>query len=121
MRRREIEKKLNVAFSELTPDVLDKILTKCEKKKGFEKVNFMEKEKKLRKNSFHNYKLVGVLSVFIIFMGLFGFGYYNAIYSIDSIVELDINTRLRKQVNDEKNKEDVYVKEKVDDLQGKDE
>lgn len=38
----------------------------------------------------------------------------------DSIVELDINTRLRKQVNEEKSRENGYVKEKVDDLGRKD-
>lgn len=35
MRKKEIEKKLNLAISNSVPEVLDNILAKCEKKKGF--------------------------------------------------------------------------------------
>ena len=37
MKRKEIEKYLNTAVSNSVPDVLDNILEKCEKRKGFKK------------------------------------------------------------------------------------
>ncbi|MBQ9072393.1 MAG: PepSY domain-containing protein [Bacilli bacterium] len=101
MRKREIEKQLNQTISNSVPDVLDNILAKCEKKKGFEsKVSIMEKEVK-QKNKFSIPKLATAFAALVIvgICGVFGFNRYDSLYKVDSIIEFDVNPSVELEVN----------------------
>ncbi len=107
MRKHEINERLKQIVSDITPDVMDQILTLCKDKEGW---NDMRKEKenkelaleeKKEKVKFFNPKLLGaVAAMFICAFGIFGFTQYqNANYSVDSIIDFDVNPSVEIKVN----------------------
>lgn len=102
MRKKEIEKRFNFAISNSTPNVLEDILAKCKKKKGFNKeVYVMKKEVKTEnKKRFFTPRLAGGLALAsVCICGVFGIGLYNKKYKVDSIVNFDVNPSVEIKVN----------------------
>lgn len=100
MKRKEIEKYLNTAVSNSVPDVLDNILEKCEKRKGFK--NKVIKMKTEEKKKVFNYKLIGGLCCLILVLGLagiFGFNQYNKSFKVETVIEFDVNPSIELKVN----------------------
>ena len=115
MKKREIEKRLNQTISNIVPDVLKNILTRCEEGEGVKNMNFVKeneliekKEKKKRINLFTP-KLAGALATFAICLfGIVGFTQYqNSNNAVDSIIDFDVNPSIEIKTN--KNEKIVEV------------
>ena len=94
MTNREIEQKLKNAAENCTPDVLDRIMSECDTKKG--DVIIMTE----RKNSFTK-KFAAIAAAIIVVAGVagFGFNYYRTANSIVSTVSLDVNPSIELKLN----------------------
>lgn len=103
MRNKEVEKRLNLVISNSVPDVLDNILEKCEKKRGFNLNMAKSKTKEENNNWFPKYALAGGLAVLVFGISL-GINQYNSLYKANSIIEFDVNPSIELKVN---KKEDV--------------
>ncbi len=106
MKKRDVEKYINIAVSNSVPDVLDDIILKCEEKRGFSK-NMKTKEVNIEKKSFFlTPKFIGGACAAVLLLGIVGFtgvNQYNRYFSVDSIIELDVNPSIELKVNkDEK-------------------
>lgn len=103
MRNRKVEEMLNKAVSNSVPDVLDNVLKKCEKKKGFsdmENAEIVKNEEK--KKVFWTPKLVGGICVFVLLFGVLGFvgvNQYNNVFKAESIIEFDVNPSIELRIN----------------------
>lgn len=104
MKNRDIKYKLNNEVSSLVPNVLDNILEKCEKKKGFKEQ--MNKEKASEKKKIFTIPRLAIgLCAIVLVMGIFGFNYYNNL-KVMSVIEIDVNPSIELEVN----KEDKIIK-----------
>ena len=103
MREREVRRRLSRAISNSVPDVLDDILEKCEKKRGFDfKMAQSRTSKNEKKVLFPKYAMVGAVLVCIVFLG-FGITKYNNVNSVESVIAFDVNPSIEIKVNkDEK-------------------
>lgn len=102
MRNREIEKRLTQAVSNSVPNVLDDILIKCEKKRGFEKKVIKKKEKIPNQEKFRfRPVLVGTLAFILLFtLSLMGINQYNKTYKVASTIEFDVNPSIELEINE---------------------
>lgn len=108
MRNKEVEKRLTQAISNSVPDVLDDILIKCEKKKGFEKK--MVKKVENKKIKFMSPRLVGALAMAMVFaLSLFGIYQYDNVYKVYSTIEFDVNPSVEIEVNKKEEIIKVYA------------
>lgn len=104
MKNRDIKYKLNNEVSSLVPNVLDNILEKCEKKKGFKEQ--MNKEKASEKKKIFTIPRLAIgLCAIVLVMGIFGFNYYNNL-KVMSVIEIDVNPSIELEVN----KDDKIIK-----------
>ncbi len=95
MRNKEVKEKINTAISNSVPDVLDDIIIKCEKKRGFKK-NMKQKEN--NKSNIFNPKAFGVLATAVVCVfAVFGFGLYNK--SGVSTIDFDVNPSIEIKTN----------------------
>lgn len=101
MRNKDIEKRLTQAVSNSVPNVLDNILVKCEKKKGFEKKVVKKKEQVKTKDKFViRPRLVGAFAMVMVMAFTFvGLTNYNSNYKVDTTIEFDVNPSIEIEVN----------------------
>ena len=101
MRNKDIEKRLTQAVSNSVPNVLDNILVKCEKKKGFEKKVVKKKEQVKTKDKFIiRPRLVGAFAMVMVMAFTFvGLTNYNSNYKVDTTIEFDVNPSIEIEVN----------------------
>ena len=101
MRNKDIEKRLTQAVSNSVPNVLDNILVKCEKKKGFEKKVVKKKEQVKTKDKFIiRPRLVGAFAMVMVMAFTFvGLTNYNSNYKVDATIEFDVNPSIEIEVN----------------------
>ncbi len=95
MNRKEIKKKYNNIIDELVPNVLEKVLEKCEivENKEFE----MESNVNLKENKIYKYRyIMAFVTIFLIC--LFGVIGYNK-YNVDSVISLDVNPSITIKTN----------------------
>lgn len=113
MRKKDIEKNIYNVISNSTPDVIEDIITKCEKKKGFyRKMNIVKEDKK--DNKILIPRLVGALAVMVLCIGgVFGFNQYNKLYKVDSVIDFDVNPSIELNIN--KNEKVISVNALNDD------
>lgn len=103
MENRKLEDKIKSAYENIAPDILDTVLSDCEKQKG--QVIVMQEKKK--KNPWVKY-VAGIAAAFVlIFGGMIGINTYNGNHEVASTVMLDVNPSLEIQVN--KNEEVLNV------------
>lgn len=101
MRNKDIEKRLTQAVSNSVPNVLDNILVKCEKKKGFEKKVVKKKEQVKTKDKFIiRPRLVGAFAMVMVMAFTFvGLTNYSSNYKVDTTIEFDVNPSIEIEVN----------------------
>lgn len=101
MRNKDLEKRLTQAVSNSVPDVLDDILVKCEKKKGFEKKVVKKKEQVKTKDKFiMRPRLVGAFAMVMVMAFTFiGLTNYSSNYKVDTTIEFDVNPSIEIEVN----------------------
>lgn len=95
MENKEINAKINHAFSSIVPDVLDSVLTTYEKERG----SVIALTEKRKKNPWF-YRISSIAAVFVILLsGFFGFSYYQNNYAVESTISLDVNPSIEINVN----------------------
>ncbi|MCI8598105.1 MAG: hypothetical protein HFJ10_06645 [Lachnospiraceae bacterium] len=95
MTNKELDHKIKQAFSNATPDVLDSILSQCDTQKG--SVIVMTDTPKT--NPWFK-RLAGIAAVFLLLIvGTFSFQSYQANFTVDSTVSLDVNPSIEIQIN----------------------
>ena len=96
MSDRELDKKINNAFKEITPDVLTSILADCEEK-GQELVM---KESVINKRPVTLRRFASLAAVFLILLGsVIGVNAYQMNKAVSARVSLDVNPSVEIQVN----------------------
>lgn len=95
MRNREVEEKINQAFSSITPDILDAVLSDCEAQKG--KVILMTERKK--KIGWVKGAVSAAAVLAIMLAGAAGLRVYSADVAVSSTVSLDVNPSIEIKVN----------------------
>lgn len=100
MRKKEIEKRIQNTFSNSVPNVLDNILVKCEKEKGFKNMkNIQVETEKKTKNVFFSPKFIGALAtIILVVLTTIGYQQYQ-IHKVDTIIEFDVNPSIILKVN----------------------
>ncbi len=103
MENRKLENKIRSAYESIAPDILDTVLSDCEKQKG--QVIVMQEKKK--KNAWAKY-VAGIAAAFVLIFGsIIGINTYNGNHAVASTIMLDVNPSLEIQVN--KNEEVLNV------------
>lgn len=100
MRKKDVEEKVFMAFSNSVPDVLDDILLRCEDKEGLKKEMKREVEKR-PSGIFISSRMLGGLAAVVVVIGasVFGVSTYNNNYKTDSIIGFDVNPSVELLVN----------------------
>jgi uncharacterized membrane protein YkoI len=94
MHEHELEEKVRRAFSHAAPDLLDAVLSDCEKSKG--QGNTMTKTHKKQPWT----RLAGLAACLVLLVGgAFGVQAYHADHTVDATVSLDVNPSVELQVN----------------------
>ena len=95
MNTAETDQKLKEAFSHAVPDVLNLVLSDCQKQKGSDM-----KMKDSGKKSLRIRQLAGIAAAFVLLIGgTAGFQFYQANYKVASTVSLDVNPSIEIMVN----------------------
>lgn len=90
-----IEAKVRQAFTHATPDVLDAVLSDCEKQKG--KTIMMTENKKKKRNA---RRFASIAAALLLVLGLsVSLGLYRADRAVASTVSLDVNPSIELQCN----------------------
>ncbi len=95
MKRNKFEEKIDKAFSNLAPDILDTVLSDCEKQKGT--VIYMEEKKKI--NPWFKKVTAMVAALAVVIMSVWGVYFYSTTYAVASTVSLDVNPSIEIKVN----------------------
>jgi uncharacterized membrane protein YkoI len=94
MKNYELEEKVSQAFSHITPDILDAVLSDSQISKG--QVNIMRKENRRQPWTW----LAGLAACLMLVLGgTFGFRTYRIDHTVDATVSLDVNPSVEIQVN----------------------
>lgn len=106
MKNRELEDQIERAFTRAVPDVLEAVLSDCDKQKGSvipmtKKVQSENKVQTPRKNRPTWVKRFGgIAAAFVLLVGCaVGYGSYHQSHAVDSVVSLDVNPSVEIQVN----------------------
>lgn len=106
MKNRELEDQIERAFTRAVPDVLEAVLSDCDKQKGnvipmTKKVQSENKVQTPRKNHPTWVKRFGgIAAAFVLLVGCaVGYGSYHQSHAVDSVVSLDVNPSVEIQVN----------------------
>ncbi len=105
MTDKNLENKIKNAFSNATPDMLDKILSDCENMKGtvnnMSNTNFNSNNTTAYAPKKNNKKWLGFAAslAVVILVGAFGFIYYSNNFIANAIVGIDVNPGLEMQVS----------------------
>ena len=95
MTKKDVEKKVAQAFTQNVPNVLDDILSECDKQKG--RVITMSDTKPKRKIMRWT---AAVAAAFVLMIaGVFAVQFYQTNYSVDSVVSLDVNPSIEIKTN----------------------
>lgn len=94
MTNKDVERRLEEAFSHLTPDVFSKVLSDCSEEKG--QVIIMAEKRK--KNSWKR-NAAGIAAAVLLMLGVFGAQSYRANHAVASTVSLDVNPSISITVN----------------------
>lgn len=95
MTKKDVEKKVAQAFTQNVPNVLDNILSECDKQKG--RVITMSDTKPKRKIMRWT---AAVAAAFVLMIaGVFAVQFYQTNYSVDSVVSLDVNPSIEIKTN----------------------
>lgn len=95
MTEKDVEKKVAQAFTKNVPNVLDNILSECDKQKG--RIITMSDTKPKRKIMRWT---AAVAAVFVLMIaGIFSVQFYQTNYSVDSVVSLDVNPSIEIKTN----------------------
>lgn len=92
----DINELIRTAVSHSVPDILDSILSDCEKEQKGNVVNMNEKSKQKRRRIRSIGTLVAALA--IVLVSISGYNLYGA-KSVDSVISFDINPSLEIKVN----------------------
>lgn len=95
MKNREVEEKIDQAFSRIAPDILDTVLSDCEEQKG--RVILMTEHKK--KNRWGKGAVAVAAALAVMLVGAAGFQVYSADRAVSSTVSLDVNPSIEIKVN----------------------
>lgn len=100
MRKKEIEKRIQNTFSNSVPNVLDNILSKCEKERGFKNMkNIQVETEKKTKNVFFSPKFIGAIAtIILVVLTTIGYQQYQ-LHKVDTIIEFDVNPSIILEVN----------------------
>ncbi len=99
MKRKDIERKLSSAVSQITPkDSFEKISEKLDSA-PIQNERTVIKMTENKKKSFKNYARVAVAACLILAVGLFGIAFYGNNIAVDSIVDLDVNPSIELATN----------------------
>ncbi len=95
MKKHEVEKRIQQAFSNVqVPDVLESVLSDCEKEKGY----IMMKEEK--KNPWIK-GFVYAAIIMLAFTGVLGFNFYQSYYKAVTTIAFDVNPSIEIKTNDQ--------------------
>lgn len=95
MTNKDVERKVTQAFTKNVPNVLDNILSECDKQK--DRVITMSETQAKRKSIRW---AAGIAAAFVLILtGIFGVQFYQTNYSVDSIVSLDVNPSIEIKTN----------------------
>lgn len=95
MKNKPIEQRIKTAFTHAVPDVLDAVLSNCDKQKG--KVLLMQEKKRTKAWVKRATALAAALVVMIV--GVSVFSVYNKNYAVAATVSLDVNPSIEIEVN----------------------
>lgn len=103
MKDRELECRIQQAFTHAVPDVLDSVLSDCDTQKG-SVIPMTEKKRTEPNQKRHNQRWVkrfgGIAAACVLLVGCaVGFGAYRQNYTVDSVVSLDVNPSVEIQMN----------------------
>ncbi|MDR1538929.1 MAG: PepSY domain-containing protein [Clostridiales bacterium] len=98
-----VEKRLNRAIKKITPDVLEKILDSYEKEKGAAEMTSIGYAAELPKArisaNLGKWAAIATSLILAAFGSYFGYGYYLVNYTVDSVIEIDVNPSIEIKVN----------------------
>lgn len=95
MTNRETEKRIKNAVEACTPDVLDRIISHCQSKKG--DVIVMTKK---NNNFVKKFAAVAAALIVLIGAGTLGYNYYSTANTVASIVSIDVNPGVEMTLNE---------------------
>lgn len=99
MKRKEIERKLSSAVSQITPkDGFERISEKLDSA-SIQNERTVIKMTENKKKSFKNFTRVAVAACIILAIGLFSVTFYDNNLAVDSIVDLDVNPSIELATN----------------------
>lgn len=95
MKKKEMEQKINQAFSHIVPDILDSVLSDCDGQEG----KVIEMTEKQRGKGWMKWA-AGIAAAIMLFAGGAGFGtFYRASQGIAATISLDVNPSIEITVN----------------------
>lgn len=95
MKNKPIEQRIKAAFTHAVPDVLDAVLSSCDKQKG--KVLLMQEKK--RGNPWVKRVVAMAAALVVMIAGVSAFSVYNKNYAVAATVSLDVNPSIEIEVN----------------------
>lgn len=98
MTDKDIEKKVAQAFTKNVPNVLDNILSECDKQKvggiTMSEIKSIKSKRKILRWA------TGIAAAFVLMItGIFAVQFYQTNYSVDSVVSLDVNPSIEIKTN----------------------